>query len=319
MEKYKLTILLICLSTFLFSQESIEVELIKKYKENFSIRTFSYSKNHYFARLSYNNQTIYLENLLNPQKRTLIFSRKNGGIKSMDFDSNEHFLATASYSGDVDIWDINNRNLLKTIKLHVDDVNKVKFVPNTSLLISVGHDGKIMLMDIKDEFCKPTLLGSHNDIIRSFDITLDGKYVVTIGNDNKVIVWNINKREKRKEIRIKANNLSSIKILDDKIVVGDIDGNILFLNLKDLSFINSIKIHDNIISSISKVSKNRILTSSYDGTLKIVEIDSNTSSSIKVKSKSYILHSTLLDSKITFSDRKGNLKIFKLLNYDTKK
>ena len=312
MKKYKLTFIISFFFSVLHCQEHGDIQTITEFKENFSIRTFAYSERHYLARLSYNNQTIKVKNIVHPNKRTLVFSKENGGIKTMDFDTKENFLAVGSYSGYVDIWDIKKRKLYRREKLHSGDVNVVKFIPGTSRLISVGNDGNIIYLDIDDEHSIPKTVGKHNGIIRSLDFISNGNKVVTVGNDKRIIVWDVECSSKLKEKSALSNVPSVVKYLAcEKIVlVGDVEGNITIFDLKTLKEIESFKVHNSIISSITKVRRNEVLTSSYDGYLKRINLKSRFIYTV-LNNESYIYSSFIQDSTITFCNRKGTLKIIK--------
>lgn len=296
-----------------FPQEFIT---IKEYHENFSLRSFAFGKFQYFARLSYNNQTIYVENLNDSGKIVHVFSKENEGVKYLSFDDSEAFLASASYSGEINLWAMDQKKLIQTYKLHEGAVNKVGFVPNSKLMVSVGNDGKIMIVRTGEKDAVPIMLGSHSGIVRSFDITRNGKFLITIGNDKKIIVWNLDTYQKNMESPVFNNILTAVRLInnDKKIVVGDINGNISVLNLEELKITNSIKIHSNIISQIESNSHNEIITSSFDGNIKKIDLNNNKEHVILIN-KNYILQLSLYcKNKIAFSDVKGHLKLIQLLN-----
>ena len=279
---------MLCASSFIFSQN---IEVLKTYNEDFVARSFAYSKNHYFARLSYNNQTIYIENLIHPKKRILIFSRENKGIKTMDFSTDEQYLAVGSYSGDIDIWDVANRKLFETKRVHQKDVNVVRFIPNSPFLISAGSDGRILLTKCDDFKLGTAQIGTHDGIVRSLDIFDDGKYAASVGGDNIIRLWDVFGRKQILQRKINSKGLSFIKTIKkiNKTVVGDIDGNIYILNLDNLSLNRVLKTHNSIISSISYLNNEKVLISSYDGSLKVLDIKSYKYYNLHFENKNAIL------------------------------
>jgi len=75
-------------------------------------------------------------------------------------------------------------------------VSDVKFVPATdgNFLVSSSKDGTIRVWKIpktqfnEHECCVQTLL-AHQAEVWSFDISMDGQYMVSGGRDIEIIVW----------------------------------------------------------------------------------------------------------------------------------
>ncbi|WP_282079813.1 hypothetical protein [Aquimarina algiphila] len=292
----------------MFSQKPIEVNNL--FKEDFLIRAFGYSKQHYFARLSYNNQTIYIQNLIHPNKRIKIFSNSNKGIKTLDFSFDENYLISGSNIGTVDVWDINKNKLNRSIKLHLGPVNRVKFIRGKLSFVSIGNDGKLFMFDLKEN--TKQLLGKHKGIIRDFDISQDKKYLVTIGSDNMLNFWDVERKQKIRSSKITNGSPTVVRFsgLSNDILVGNVEG-ILSLYEDDLMIKKKIKIHDNVITSICLLPNDEFITCSFDGSIKkIRRKDFNTK--IIYKARPYIIHATVKDDTLTFADRDGRLLSIKI-------
>ena len=280
--------------------------LRKNYKENFVPRTLSYSKKHYFGRLSHNNQTLYVENLIHPHKRILIFSNNNKGIKSIDFSYDEKFLVSGTNSGTVDVWEIDKREILITRKLHNGATNKVKFLPHVPFFVSAGNDGKIYLTGL-DKNAEPILIGKHNGIVRDFDLSQDGNSLASIGSDGMLKLWNLASKE-HTAVKMQKFLLSSIKFLSDsnRIVVGDRNGEISFFDT-ELNKKQTVKIHDGLISSISSFPGNQLITGSFDGSIKKIDLNNFDHDRIFL-GKHYIIDTETKGRELTFSTRDGEIK-----------
>ncbi len=294
------------------------IQQIKKYKEVFCIRSFAFSRVSYMARLSHNYQTIHIENMLKPNHKIISFGHENGGIKFLTFDNSEKYLAASSHSGIVDVWDINNKILYRNYKIHEGAVNIVAFVPQTTFLISAGNDGNMFLIDIQNPNAKPKFIGQHQSIIRSIDISENGRFMVSAGHDRKAMLWDINKYFKVKESVVLDNLLSSIRLYKDKIIVGDMEGYIVIFD-SSMQIKRKFRLHQHLISAISVLSNDTFITSSYDGYIK----KSNFSGSLVEnlyhsknynKDHNYIMHLSLSEDKkkIAFSDRIGNMFLVKI-------
>jgi len=294
---------------FLFSLSMFcqEENVVKDYyKENFVVRAFDYSKQHYFARLSYNNQTIYTTNRLHPSKRIIILSNTNNGVKTLAFSNDENFLISGTITGKLEVWDINKRTLVKTISLHNKAINKLKFLSQEAFFISAGNDGKIFLVDFQ-ETQKSKLIGNHEGIVRDFDVSDDNSFLVSIGSDNKLIIWDLNEFKKIKSTIIRSARPTSVKFVPNSksILVGDSMGNLLLLD-GNLDVTNKINIHKDILSKICAFSENIIYTSSFDGSIKKIDLKDFKLKNV-YSNKSYIINMVIKDDILTFSNRNGEL------------
>lgn len=292
-----------------FSQEN---NIVKDYyKENFTVRAFGYSKLHYFARLSYNNQTVYTTNMLHPHKSVIMVSSKNNGVKTLDFSNDENFLITGTNAGSLEVWDVNTRKLFKTINLHKKAINKVKTLSGASLFASAGNDGNIFLVDFQDTQ-KSGLLGRHEGIVRDFDVSSDKNFLVSIGSDNKLILWDLKEKKKIKSITIAGAPPASVKFATElnTVLLGNTEGTLFWYDAA-LHLKKQLKIHDNVITSICALPENRFATGSFDGSIKSINLH-DFKAKILYSGKSYIINMAINNEKLTFSKRNGELISIKL-------
>lgn len=295
-----------------FIASSQQDNIVKDYyKEDFTVRAFGYSKLHYFARLSYNNQTIYTTNILHPHKSIIIVSSKNNGVKTLDFSNDENFLITGTNTGNIEIWDLNKRILFKKISIHEKAINKVKTISGESSFISAGNDGSIFLVDFQESE-KFKILGKHQGIVRDFDVSNDNNFLVSIGSDKKLMLWDLKENKKTKFIDNVYENLSSVKFAsqNNNILLGNTDGMLFWLD-SELNLIKKTKVHDNIITSICRVSENTFVTGSFDGSIKKINLLDFTAKEL-YSGKSYIINMVIKNNKLTFSKQNGELMSIKL-------
>ncbi len=293
----------------LFSQEN---NIVKNYyKENFVVRAFAFSKQHYFGRLSYNNQTIYTINMLHPNKSMIIFSNTNKGVKTFDFSSDERFLIAGTNSGNLEVWDIDKRTLFKSISLHNKEINKVNVLSGKSSFISAGNDGKIFLVDYK-ESQKSKIIGSHDGIVRDFDLSDKENLLVSIGSDDKLVLWSLKEFKRIKSVIIPDITPSSVKFIPNSntLLVGSTEGTLLWFDDK-LNLKKKLKIHDNLITSICPLSESIFITGSFDGTVKKVSLPSFYAEEL-YSNKSYIIKIAINNNRLMFSKRNGELISIKI-------
>jgi len=110
-----------------------------------------------------------------------------GGILSVDFGSNNKFLASGSKDKTIKIWDIKRGTEVKTLSEHSDHINSVSVSPNNQLLASGGDDKSLKLWDLKAG--KAIISIPHPQKIYSVCFSPDGNYIATACQDKIVRVY----------------------------------------------------------------------------------------------------------------------------------
>lgn len=302
MNKYTLLCMFLFIYTIITYGQKQEVTTRPILTENFVVRAFDYSAVHYFARLSHNNQTIYVKNRVHPEKSLIIFSNFNKGIKTLDFSSDEKYLISGTYAGTIDIWNLDTRDLQNTIQLHNNkSINRVQFLEGTSTFISAANDGKLFLTEIDGKNIKHELIGMHNGIVRDFDISDNIQLAVSIGNDGYVNLWHIHNGKKIRSLQLSENMPSSVKFYSNTndVLVGCEDGSLYNFTV-DLKLKKKTTPHQSVITSINIFSENQIITSSFDGELKNTHFDTFEYNTL-YEAESYIINVKTFENLITFS------------------
>jgi len=135
-----------------------------------------------------NDKTVIIWNLGEKSSITLKgHSDWFGGILSVDFGSNNKFLASGSKDKTIKIWDIKRGTEVKTLSEHSDHINSVSVSPNNQLLASGGDDKSLKLWDLKAG--KAIISIPHPQKIYSVCFSPDGHYIATACQDKIVRVY----------------------------------------------------------------------------------------------------------------------------------
>jgi WD40 repeat protein len=94
-----------------------------------------------------------------------------------------------AFGGRLVVWDLESSKPL--VVKHTDrGIRRVRFVPNTELLVVAGYDGKARLMEARTgrhirEYSR------HTDTINGIAISVDGSRLATGAHDTQVMLWNL--------------------------------------------------------------------------------------------------------------------------------
>ncbi|PKN92085.1 MAG: hypothetical protein CVU44_15730 [Chloroflexi bacterium HGW-Chloroflexi-6] len=115
-------------------------------------------------------------------------------VYSADFSEDDQYIVTGQNNGYVTIWDAKTgqelRSFLPTGEKKT--VQHAQFNPDASLIVvQFRENSELILVDALTGQIKITLSG-HADIIRDFDFSPQGDRLVSVGDDAKIILWDLN-------------------------------------------------------------------------------------------------------------------------------
>ena len=111
-------------------------------------------------------------------------------IWSMSFSPNAQYLATGLSSGQVIIWNVEDRFSQFILSAHQGEVAQVAFTSDNQKLVSASWDESIIVWDAMTGEKLRHLFG-HQDKISSLAMSSDGEQIVTAGFDGTVYLWDL--------------------------------------------------------------------------------------------------------------------------------
>ena len=210
-------------------------------------------------------------NLQTPQK---IFSLKahDDTTRNVKFNDQGNLLFSTSSDGSVTVTDLNaQRVFIKNAKAHNGEIFALDVSGN--IFTTGDENGRIKIWDMRQRKCV-SQHQKHHDFISQLLINRDTLYCA--GGDGCMSTWNL---KTNNVIGISDNmntDLLSIAIAkeDERLVCGGQDGKLYVWNWNDWEYpVHKLKGHPESIEAIIPVSKNRIITGSSDGIIRLAQID----------------------------------------------
>ena len=139
--------------------------------------------------------TIFLVNLilnLNlPAQDYLIRTIGMGLLKCIAYSPDGTILASAGFSGDIYLWDVNSGTIRDTLKGHTSYVLSVAFFSDGSKLASGSWFGTIKLWDINTGVLFRTINVDLTTHIYSIAVSPDGSKIASYGGGRKLNIWDV--------------------------------------------------------------------------------------------------------------------------------
>ncbi|MCB0477190.1 MAG: caspase family protein [Crocinitomicaceae bacterium] len=145
-----------------------------------------------------------------------------GGIYGLAFSPDNSHIASAGYDQTLRVWDLKTGKELHQKKDQTISISAVKYSPDGKYLASASWDKTINLYETQNYTLVKTLQG-HVNMITSIDFNSDGSLLVSAaGNnavseaDNSMIVWSIPSGEKKCHFLDHSDQVSKVVFQKDK-------------------------------------------------------------------------------------------------------
>jgi WD40 repeat protein len=184
-------------------------------------------------------------------------------VNRVSVDSQGRFAASCSSDFNICIWDLETRQLTKTLRGHSDDVEDFVFIDDERGA-SVSRDWRVLVWNLKSGAIEHTFLGHAQDVL-SVNY-FDGK-LYTSGDDMTLRIWDLLERKLVKTLGPFDTEADTCAIdpIHQRAVLGCDDGYIRIFNIESGDLTASIKAHEAGIKNVACSPKNGdILSAAYD-------------------------------------------------------
>jgi WD40 repeat protein len=100
-------------------------------------------------------------------------------------------VAAGGWEGDVCVWDLTRRKVIKKIKTRNNQVLGVALSPDGKTLATGGHDQVIRLWDTTRDFENTRTLKGHLGVIWDLKFSSDGRFLASASMDRTVKLWDL--------------------------------------------------------------------------------------------------------------------------------
>ncbi|MCD4792132.1 MAG: hypothetical protein K8R54_02780 [Bacteroidales bacterium] len=239
------------------------------------VRDIAISKNGEFFVSCSDDGTVRFFKFKDPENSVKINmgTNEDNGIRTVDINEEGNNIIAGTYNGDLYFW--RNKELKPQIlKAHNSVVNSVLFSEDGKSFISASNDGTARLWNINSESITSKLILKTPNQILDIKISPDGKYYAVGTVAGEIII--VSTEDIDKQIVLSEAEHKKVTALywinNNELIAGYSSGKIRFI--KDEKYTEEFFAHQSGITSLY-YDKNyqRIISGSYDGTIKIWNYD----------------------------------------------
>lgn len=222
--------------------------------------------------------TLVLWDLKQFSKVAIIKQAHQGTIRSLSFHPNGHVFASGGDDSKIRIWEVPTLKPLNTFKGHSQSITHLSFTPTGDVLVSSSLDKTLKSWNWKQEKFLKTFTG-HTDEVRSFDIDSHGETVISGGMDHSLRIWNLKDGTLRSEITTDAPVIQlHLDASNRQIAVSLEQRFVQFWTLGSSEKIKTFDAHQQAVTSLQFSNHDKyLISSSFDKTFKIWDLEQNTS------------------------------------------
>ncbi len=141
----------------------------------------------------------------------------DGGVWYSIFSPDQTKIATLTDQNDIWIWSAKNGKILNFPTRQKEELVAISFNQNGDKLYSATITGTFLEWDLNAPTAKPIIL-THDSTINSYDVSYNGKWIVSGGKDNAISIWDVNGLKRLKKIETEYDVGNVHVSIDDKIL-----------------------------------------------------------------------------------------------------
>ena len=247
---------------------------------------------------------------------TLNSGRNSSSIRSAGISKDNKVIVGANYKGEILVWDATQANLKpKTITAHKSVINKVIFLKKRNAFVTISNDGTARAWDgttptVGTEF----FAGSASLTVA--EENLSGEYIAIANTKGDITIFRTEDFSKVKTVNTKGGEITSLMWnTDNDLNIGYESGKMMIRKAGEK--IKEVFAHSSRITGIIYDKKtNRLITSSYDGTIKIWNYSNFDIAPIKINAHNSWINAIAISADGKYIISGSDDKSIKIFNID---
>lgn len=199
-------------------------------------------------------------------------------VESLAFrPPNGEIIASASDSGTIKLWNVNDGTQIRELQGHRDEVNTIAFSPNGQLIASGSHDKTVKVWDVNTGNTLSTLKG-HSSKVQGVTFSPDGQRIASGSRDKTVRIWDVNTGNTLQTLTGHNGRVDGVAFSPngDRLASGS-DGVVKVWDLSTGREIYTFNGHTDLVRSVAFSPNGEFLASTgYDGVIKIWNLRNGT-------------------------------------------
>ena len=190
-------------------------------------------------------------------------------IRTITFSNDDKKIIAGTYDGDILIWDVNNPTAKPTkLKGHNSVINKIIYSDKNDKFFSAGNDGNLKVWEMNNLSAGSSVIYKVNDRIVDISFSYFGNFIATLSESGVIKTLNTDNYSEKELIKCEEGKATSIIWnADNELIIGFASGKI---EIRKEGKLQEFFVHSSGITDLLFDRKNnRLMTSSYDGLVKI--------------------------------------------------
>jgi len=201
---------------------------------------------------------------------------KRTAFLSVAFSPDGRFIVSCSNDHTVKLWDVENKRLAHTFKVHSGWFSSVAYSPDGRFIVSGLGNKTVKLWDVENRSLAHTFRG-HSTNVTSVAFSPDGGFIVSgsalfRGGDNTVNLWDVENRRLAHTFQGHSSDVNSVAFSPDGrfIVSGSDDKTVNLWDVENRRLAHTFKGHSGSVNSVAFSPDGRFIVSgSWDKTVKL--------------------------------------------------
>ena len=148
---------------------------------------------------------------------------RQGSVNRLAFSDDGRTLASADENGAMEIWNVPNARLDKTITARTR-VTALRFAPNGKALATAGEDHAVILWNLQTGGAQQRLQ-KHDAPVNALAFSPDGELLASGGDDRTVVIWEIATGKSRRTLKGHDQTVTSLAFSPDGRLLASGSGN----------------------------------------------------------------------------------------------